>query len=133
MQLSDLALNEVVGVELPGGDQQFFQRTLKGLEGPFLDRECSVPYMAPELREEVDRNAQAHRLYPTGKREKFRHFRFTDGVVMEVNKHGSAIRTTPKTSKKARLKLGKENRTQDRQQGSAPEAVREEASASAKD
>lgn len=124
MNLGDIKIGEVVGVEMEDGTAQFFTRTRSGLEGPFLDRECTVPFMAPQLRDEVDRNARAQRHYATGKRRRFKYFRMTDGVEYETDKNGSAIRTTPKLSKKERKAIAQEKRTQKANGTSAtPEAV----------
>ena len=104
MNLNDIPLDSVVAVDMEEGPQ-YFKRRVNGLEGPFIDEKCSVPYMNMELREEIDRNARAQRLYRTGKLRRNKQFVFTCGTKYHTDGKGVIRRDTARLSKKERRRL----------------------------
>lgn len=129
MNLEDIDLFSTIGVEQPDGTAVFFTRTRKGLEGPFLDRDCQVPYMPPDLQAEIDRNARAHRVYRTGKTRRLKELTMSDGTAYKTTKDGVLRRLTPKLSKKERKALAKESRIENSEAGAPAETLREEVDA----
>ena len=101
MRLEDLKIGDVIGVDTGSGDQ-FFKATERGIEGPFLDRDCTIPYMNPEMRAELRRNAGLERHYHTGLRRRMKEFTFTDGTKAHTDHRGVIHRDAPRLSKKER-------------------------------
>mgnify|MGYP001240417069 CR=1 FL=1 len=104
MNLNDIPLDSVVAVDMAEGPQ-YFKHTAKGLEGPFIDEKCLVAYMNQELREEIDRNAMAQRLYRTGKLRRYKQFTMTCGTGYHTDGKGVIHRDTPRMTKKQRRAL----------------------------
>lgn len=119
--MPEYKLGETIGVETPDGNQ-FFKVVKGGLDGPYIDEGCNVPFMSESLREEIDRNAGAQRHYVTGKRRRNKEYTTTDGTQYKTNNNGSLVRLTPKLSKKERRRAKEESR---QQSSAAAEAVQQ--------
>ncbi len=95
-------VGDIVGVHTKTGDQFFKVTKGNGLDGPYLDANCLIPYTVPELADEINRNAGRVLIHPTGDRHRNKEFTTYEGAKYRTNDTGSVIRETPKLSKKER-------------------------------
>lgn len=104
VDLSAFAIDDHIGVHTPHGDQ-FFIVTKGGLDGPYLDRECTIAYITPELAREIRANARAELHFQTGKRRRNKEMTMSDGKSYRTDGNGAIHCLEPRLSKKDRRRL----------------------------
>lgn len=104
MNLSNFEIGSIIGVHAPNGDQ-FFEVTQRGLDGPYIDRECTIAYIDPALDKEISANAMAQLHYGTGKRRRNKEMTMSDGVMYKTDNNGVLRRAEPRVSKKERRRV----------------------------
>ena len=102
MNPSGFAVGEVLGLQTPQGPRYYVVKG-DGVDGPFLDRECTQryePISVPEaLGKTVERKLGLQKVYGRHPNQKMT---MSDGKLYHTDSKGVIHRDTPRLSKKER-------------------------------